>query len=93
MKRLVLIKKELKGFSVGSKVRVEVDEKGNPVEVYWRKRLEDAKIDDCCELIALDDEKAEEIIIKDPIEVKEDEKSSSPEAVIEKPAKKANPAK
>ena len=46
----VLIKKELGEFKEGQIVKViKGDTKWGP---YWRRRLKDAKTDNCCELVA-----------------------------------------
>lgn len=36
---------------VGSVVKVAVDEEGTPLDHQWRRRLRDAKIDKCCEIV------------------------------------------
>ena len=36
---------------VGSKVAIEVDKKGQPIDTFWRKRLEDAKSDKSIEIV------------------------------------------
>lgn len=37
---------------VGSTVDVEADDAGTPLDVQWRRRLKDAKTDNCCEVVA-----------------------------------------
>lgn len=32
-------------------VNVESDKNGNPIDVFWRRRLKDAEIDNCCEIV------------------------------------------
>ena len=41
----------IRGFVVGQEVRVEVDREGIPLDVTWRRRLRDARIDNCCEVV------------------------------------------
>ncbi len=40
-----------RGFVVGQEVHVKVDREGTPLDVAWRRRLRDAKIDNCCEIV------------------------------------------
>lgn len=39
------------GFTKEQIVEVETDEDGTPLEFLWRRRLKDAKVDNCCEVI------------------------------------------
>ncbi len=39
------------GYPTGQVVTVEVDEHGTPFEELWRRRLKDAKIDGCVEVV------------------------------------------
>ena len=39
------------GHPPGSIVKVAVDAEGTPLELLWRRRLKDAKIDKCCEIV------------------------------------------
>ena len=39
------------GHPPGSIVKVSVDAEGTPLELSWRRRLKDAKIDKCCEIV------------------------------------------
>jgi len=39
---------------VGSKIIIEIDKKGLPVDTFWRKRLEEAKIDNSLSVIKKD---------------------------------------
>jgi len=41
----VIINKPLKNYAIGQIVEI------NPSEQYWAKRLEDAKIDNCIEVV------------------------------------------
>ncbi len=36
----------------GTVVSVVVDDKGVPVDLHWRRRFQDAKVDQCCEVLA-----------------------------------------
>lgn len=47
----LLLNTPLRGHDAGSQVRVKVDNKGVPVDLYWRNRLKDAKTDNCCEIM------------------------------------------
>jgi len=39
------------GHRVGDVVRVPTDEEGTPLELAWRRRLQDAKLDGCVEVV------------------------------------------
>jgi len=39
----------LRGHDAGSIVRIKTDKDGTPVDVYWRRRLNDAETDGCVE--------------------------------------------
>ena len=39
------------GFLPGQIVPVPVDENGTPKVFLWRRRLRDARIDNCCEIV------------------------------------------
>ena len=41
----------MRGFVVDQEVCVAVDREGIPLDVTWRRRLRDAKIDNCCEIV------------------------------------------
>jgi len=41
----------IRGFQPGQIVRAEADEHGTPLDPTWRRRLRDARHDDCCELV------------------------------------------
>lgn len=38
-------------IEAGSVIEVLADESGTPLEKYWRRRLKDAEVDNCCELV------------------------------------------
>lgn len=43
-----------KGFASHKKgdiITVDTDSNGTPVDRYWRRRLKDAEIDNCCEAV------------------------------------------
>lgn len=51
----------ISGYESGKEVQVEVDRDGTPLDKFWRRRLSDAKRDECCEVVADDTaEKPEE---------------------------------
>jgi len=39
------------GYEAGRTVTVQTDASGVPLEKFWRRRLRDAKIDNCVEVI------------------------------------------
>lgn len=41
----------LKGYEVGREIIVQTDSNGVPLEKFWRRRLKDAKIDNCVEVV------------------------------------------
>lgn len=41
----------LPGYTPGTVVTVETDEKGTPLESFWRRRLKDAEIDQSVEVV------------------------------------------
>ena len=45
------LNKSLRGKPVGTIIDIRVDKAGTPLELYWRDRLTEAKIDNCCEFI------------------------------------------
>lgn len=47
----VQINKAFSGYVKDQVVSVEVDADGMPVHIEWRRRLDDAKIDGCCEVV------------------------------------------
>jgi hypothetical protein len=42
----------LKNFPVGKIIALECDERGAPVDIYWYKRLQEAKFDHCMTVIS-----------------------------------------
>lgn len=46
----IKVNKPLKTFKAGQVIEVDFDNYKD--RIYWKRRLEDAKIDGCCELIA-----------------------------------------
>ena len=46
----IKVNKPLKTFKAGQVIEVDFDNYKD--RIYWKRRLEDAKIDRCCELIA-----------------------------------------
>ncbi len=47
----IRVKRPIPGFFVGQIVNAQADAVGTPLEEMWRRRLKDAKIDDCCEIV------------------------------------------
>lgn len=45
------VNKDLGVVSAGKTVKVLADDNGTPLDAFWRKRLEDAKQDSCCEIV------------------------------------------
>lgn len=39
------------GHPPGSIVVVNADERGTPLDASWRRRLRDAEVDECCEVV------------------------------------------
>lgn len=48
---VVKVNHGIPGHDPGSTVRVEVDSDGNVFDRFWRRRLRDAAIDGCCEVV------------------------------------------
>ena len=48
---LIKIVKPFSGHVAGEQINVECDEHDTPLDVYWRRRLKDAQIDSCCEVV------------------------------------------
>lgn len=52
------MKKKLKlnvgfcGYAAGSIIDIDINDEGVPSDGFWRRRLRDAKIDNCVELVA-----------------------------------------
>jgi len=43
----IKVLKNIPDHQAGTLVNVKTDELGNPLDRFWRRRFEDAKIDDC----------------------------------------------
>ena len=54
----IKVNKPLKTFKAGQVIEVDFDNYKD--RIYWKRRLEDAKIDRCCELIANGEGKKED---------------------------------
>ena len=39
------------GFTPGAEISIDVDAVGTPLDLFWRRRLRDAKRDQCCEVV------------------------------------------
>jgi len=44
----------LGGHPAGSIIDLKDDGHGTPLDMYWARRIEDAKIDNCVEVISID---------------------------------------
>jgi hypothetical protein len=47
----IRINKSFGPYTVGQEVKVTADEGGIPLDQYWRRRLQDAATDGCCEVV------------------------------------------
>jgi hypothetical protein len=47
----IKINRTFAGFKEGESVHVDCFDDGVPTDIFWRRRLNDAKHDDCCELV------------------------------------------
>lgn len=47
----IKINKPFPDYQVGQIVTIQVDGDGTPLDYFWRRRLKDAKIDSCCEIV------------------------------------------
>lgn len=47
----IRINKTFGPYKEGQVVRVDTDADGVPLEAYWRRRLQDAQTDGCCEMV------------------------------------------
>lgn len=47
------------GLKPGAKLEIDVDDKNVPKDQQWRRRLKDAKVDECVELIKTKKKKGE----------------------------------
>lgn len=50
MKKVIVINKAFGPYRVGQEVKVECDANGVPTELVWRRRLRDAKTDNCIKM-------------------------------------------
>lgn len=41
---------DLRGYKAGTQINIKTDDRGMPVEKYYRRRLKDAGFDNCIEL-------------------------------------------
>ena len=53
MSKYIQIKalKDLGSVSAGKIIKTLADDNGTPLSSFWRKRLKDAEIDNCCEIV------------------------------------------
>ena len=47
----IQINKSIPGFKTGSVIDEKSDSKGTPLDIFWRRRLKDAVLDNCCEIV------------------------------------------
>ncbi len=47
----IQVKKQMANHSVGDIVHLDADDNGVPIDFFWRRRLRDAKMDGCCEIM------------------------------------------
>ena len=45
------VKKDFSPYKVGDIISVVVNDDNVPLDFFWRRRLEDAKVDDCCSIV------------------------------------------
>jgi hypothetical protein len=51
MKKQLQLNSDLQKHKKGSVIKIETDNKGVPVDRYWRDRVKDAKTDKCVEFV------------------------------------------
>jgi len=51
----------MQGYEAGREVTIECDSSGVPLQKFWRRRLKDAKIDNCVEVIKPSKPKQEKV--------------------------------
>lgn len=52
MRIKIKVNRRLPGYRVGQVVEVKADAEGTPLDQFWRRRLRDARMDGCCEVVA-----------------------------------------
>jgi len=57
----VKLNQPMQGYETGREVTIECDRSGVPLEKFWRRRLKDAKIDNCVEVIKSSKPKKEKV--------------------------------
>jgi len=59
MSRMKLkLNRDLNGFKAGHILQLSCDKDGIPLNPFWRRRLFDADVDNCVEVLPAEDEKA-----------------------------------
>ena len=53
------LNKAMAGYEPGHTVTIQADSCGVPLEKFWRRRLKDAKIDNCVEVVKASKHKQE----------------------------------
>lgn len=52
MKKIKLkLNQPMQGYEAGREVTVQTDSAGVPLEKFWRRRMRDAQIDNCVEVV------------------------------------------
>lgn len=51
MQVTIQINKKIGPHPPGTTLGVDADLNGTPLDEFWRRRLKDAKTDDCCEIL------------------------------------------
>ena len=70
-----------KKFPIGAIVDILDDGKGVPKEKFWRNRLRDAKIDNCCEILLVETVKKQRLAAGIPPEEKKSTKKPAKEGI------------
>ncbi len=56
------LNKDMAGYKAGRTINISTDINNVPVDIFWRKRLKDSKIDNCVEVIKTSKPKQEKKI-------------------------------
>lgn len=52
MKHMKLkLNRDISGHKKGTVLTIKADKKGLPLDRYWRARLKDSELDNCCEIV------------------------------------------
>jgi len=50
MKKVIVIDKAFGPYRAGTEIKIDTTENGVPTQLFWRRRLRDAKTDNCVHL-------------------------------------------